>query len=100
MELFKLVQIVPTPTLPLCLWSCIGALEHCIEREPQQSQTQILRSLANITMFLMQKYLKPDGVIGIDGARWQSDSLEFLSATASVATIQDLRKVSWTSYLH
>ncbi|KAB8212842.1 hypothetical protein BDV33DRAFT_210788 [Aspergillus novoparasiticus] len=72
----------------------IGALEHCIEREPQQSQTQILRSLANITMFLMQKYLKPDGVIGIDGTRWQSDSLEFLSATASVATIQDLRKHS------
>ncbi|KAB8266461.1 hypothetical protein BDV30DRAFT_232438 [Aspergillus minisclerotigenes] len=68
--------------------------QHCIEREPQQSQTQILRSLADITMFLMQKYLKPDGVIGIDGARWQSDLLEFLSATASVATIQDLRKYS------
>ncbi|KAB8213605.1 hypothetical protein BDV33DRAFT_229105 [Aspergillus novoparasiticus] len=53
--------------------------QHCIEREPQQSQAQILRSLANITMFLMQKYLKPD---------------KFLSATASVVSIQDLRKHS------
>ncbi len=51
-------------------------------------------------MFLMQKYLKADGVIGIDGTRWQSEPLEFLSATASVATIQELRKVSSPSYLH
>lgn len=43
-------------------------------------------------MFLMQKYLKSDGVIGIDGTRWQSDLLEFLSTTTSVATIQDLRR--------
>ncbi|KAL4861198.1 hypothetical protein BDV12DRAFT_208300 [Aspergillus spectabilis] len=67
-------------------------VQHCIGRQPNQSQTQTLRALANITMFLMQKYLKPDGVIGIDGTRWRSDPLEFLSATASVATIQELRE--------
>jgi hypothetical protein len=54
----------------------------------------MLQALAKVTMFLMQKYLKPDGVIGIDGTRWRSDALDFLSATASVATIQGLRKVS------
>ncbi|CEL09502.1 hypothetical protein ASPCAL12637 [Aspergillus calidoustus] len=70
----------------------IAALEHCVERQPNQSQTQTLRALADITMYLMQKYLKPDGVIGIDRTHWQSDPLEFLSATASVATIQDLRE--------
>lgn len=43
----------------------------------------------------MQKYLKADGVVGIDSTRWQSDPLGFLSATASVATIQDLRKVRY-----
>jgi hypothetical protein len=42
----------------------------------------------------MQKYLKPGGVVGIDSTRWQSEPLEFLSATASVATVQGLRKVS------
>lgn len=49
-------------------------------------------------MLLMQKYLKPDGVIGIGSARWQSDPLGFLSATASVTTVQVLRKVSQSSY--
>lgn len=72
----------------------IAALEHCIERQPNQSQAQPLRALTNITTLLMQKYLKPDGVIGIDSTRWQSDPLGFLSATASVATIQELRKHS------
>ncbi|KAI2707472.1 hypothetical protein CBS147354_9534 [Penicillium roqueforti] len=71
-----------------------AGLEHCIGRQPTQSQAQTLRALTNVTMFLMQKYLKPDSVIGIDGTRWRSDPLEFLSATASVATIQELRKVS------
>ncbi|OJJ42064.1 hypothetical protein ASPZODRAFT_162382 [Penicilliopsis zonata CBS 506.65] len=72
----------------------IAALEHCIERQPNQSQAKPLHALTNITTLLMQKYLKPDGVIGIDSTRWQSDPLGFLSATASVATIQDLRKHS------
>ncbi|KAL4936128.1 hypothetical protein BDV06DRAFT_205574 [Aspergillus oleicola] len=72
----------------------IAALEHCVMREPNQSHTKSLRALANITMLLMQKHLKPDGVIGIDSTCWQSEPLEFLSATASVATVQDLRKHS------
>lgn len=77
-----------------------AALEHCVKRQLNQSQAKSLRALTNITMFLMQKYLKPDGVIGIDSTRWQSEPLGFLSATASVATIQDLRKVSQLSYLY
>ncbi|KAF7133643.1 hypothetical protein CNMCM5793_004951 [Aspergillus hiratsukae] len=77
----------------------IAALEHCVKRQPNQSQAKTLRSLANITMLLMQKYLKPDGVIGIDDTRWQADPLGFLSATASVPTVQDLKRVSQASYI-
>jgi hypothetical protein len=70
----------------------IAALEHCVSYQSNQSQAKSLRALANITMLLMQKYLKPDGVIGIDNTRWHADPLGFLSATASVANIQDLKK--------
>ncbi|CEJ55662.1 hypothetical protein PMG11_01910 [Penicillium brasilianum] len=77
-----------------CSRSWTAALEHCTERQPNQSQAKLLRALTKITTLLMQKYLKADSVVGIDSTRWQSDPLEFLSATASVATIQDLREHS------
>lgn len=50
-----------------------------------------------MTMLLMQKYTKADGAIGIDDIdRWpvESDSVQFLSTTTSVATIEDLKEVS------
>lgn len=49
-------------------------------------------------MLLMQKYLKPDGVVGIDNTRWQADPILFLSATQSVSTVQELKKVSQAFY--
>ncbi|KAH2952250.1 hypothetical protein KXW43_007425 [Aspergillus fumigatus] len=65
----------------------IAALEHCVKRQSNQSQEKTRRALANITMLLMQKYLKPDGVVGIDNTRWQADPILFLSATQSVSTV-------------
>lgn len=49
-------------------------------------------------MQLMQKYVKDDGAIGIDDTeRWQSDSasaaVEFLSATTSAESFEELKKV-------
>ncbi|KAH2144446.1 hypothetical protein KXV68_005351 [Aspergillus fumigatus] len=76
----------------------IAALEHCVKRQPNQSQEKTRRALANITMLLMQKYLKPDGVVGIDNTRWQADPILFLSATQSVSTVQELKKVSQAFY--
>ncbi|PYH75445.1 hypothetical protein BO82DRAFT_324045 [Aspergillus uvarum CBS 121591] len=72
----------------------IAALEHCTRRQLNQSHTQSIRSIADITMLLMQKYLKPGKVIGIDNLHWQSEALEFLSATASVVNVQDLKRLS------
>ncbi|KAH2667019.1 hypothetical protein KXW53_007269 [Aspergillus fumigatus] len=76
----------------------IAALEHCVKRQSNQSQEKTRRALANITMLLMQKYLKPDGVVGIDNTRWQADPILFLSATQSVSTVQELKKVSQAFY--
>lgn len=73
-------------------------MEHCVKRQPNQSQEKTRRALANITMLLMQKYLKPDGVVGIDNTRWQADPILFLSATQSVSTVQELKKVSQAFY--
>lgn len=48
-------------------------------------------------MELMQKHLKEDGVVGIEDLdRWPSDSaaVEFLSATTSATSANELMKVS------
>ncbi|ODM24143.1 hypothetical protein SI65_01733 [Aspergillus cristatus] len=74
----------------------IAALEQCVERRPDKSQAQSLSALTVVTMLLMQKYAKADGAIGIDDIkRWpvESNSVQFLSTTTSVATIEDLKKV-------
>ncbi|KAH2442834.1 hypothetical protein KXW63_009609, partial [Aspergillus fumigatus] len=76
----------------------IAALEHCVKRQSNQSQEKTRRALANITMLLMQKYLTPDGVVGNDNTRWQADPILFLSATPSVSTVQELKKVSQAFY--
>lgn len=91
-------QVNPMP-LPL-IYSRVrtAALEHCVKRQSNQSQEKSRRALANITMLLMQKYLKPDGVVGIDNTRWQADPILFLSATQSVSTVQELKKVSQAFY--
>jgi hypothetical protein len=52
-------------------------------------------------MELMQKYVKDDGVVGLDNFdHWWTSSaaIEFLSATTSVSSVEDLKKVSASSY--
>lgn len=47
-------------------------------------------------MELMQKYVKDDGAIGIDNLdRWRNRSaaIEFLSATTSAGSFEELKKV-------
>lgn len=56
-----------------------------------------MKALATITMELMQKYVKDDGVIGVDDVeRWpvDSDAVGFLSATTSAGSIEELKGVS------
>jgi hypothetical protein len=48
-------------------------------------------------MELMQKYVKDDGVVGLDNLdRWRTSpaAIEFLSATTSASSIEELKKVS------
>jgi hypothetical protein len=49
-------------------------------------------------MELMQKYVKEGGAIGVDNPqRWSnSDALDFLSVTESVASVEELLKVYLT----
>lgn len=47
-------------------------------------------------MELMQKYVKDDGAVGIDNLdRWQTRSaaVEFLSATTSASSLEELKTV-------
>ncbi|RAL07956.1 uncharacterized protein BO97DRAFT_437969 [Aspergillus homomorphus CBS 101889] len=87
-------NILPSELQLASILRQIAALEHCTRRQLNQSHTQSIRFIADITMLLMQKYLKPGGVIGIDNLHWQSEALEFLSATASVVNVQDLKRLS------
>lgn len=67
---------------------------------PDASPKAELVSVANITMELMQKYVKDDGAVGVDNLeRWPSDStaVGFLSTTTSADSINELRKVSGPS---
>ena len=66
-------------------------------RFPDESQDEELKELAFITMELMQKYVKDDGVIGIDNlGRSPSDSqaVSFLSAITCADAFDDLKTVS------
>ncbi len=59
-----------------------------------------VRALGKIVMELMQKYAKDDGAIGIENLdRWPEDSaaVEFLSATTSASSANELMKVSQDS---
>lgn len=63
---------------------------------PSQAEAAYLAALPSITMRLMQKYDKEEGVAGIDDLyRWpvDSDAVEFLSATATTVSIDSLKEV-------
>ncbi|CBF84443.1 uncharacterized protein ANIA_09022 [Aspergillus nidulans FGSC A4] len=71
----------------------IGCLEKCVLRDQNESHKAELVSVGNITMELLQKYVKNEGRVGIDKLdRWSSDSVavSFLSATTSANSIKTL----------
>lgn len=73
-----------------------GRPELCVECDPRQSDLTYTRSLPTIVMCLMQKYEKDKGMIGVDNLeRWPvgSDAFEFLSATSSIGSLEDLKEV-------
>lgn len=59
-------------------------------------QANDLASVARVMMELMQKYVKDDGVVGIDNLdRWRNRpaAIEFLSATTSAGSFEELKTV-------
>ncbi|KAI2838992.1 hypothetical protein CBS147321_7956 [Aspergillus niger] len=71
----------------------IAGLEYCVECERELSHQKSIRAIADITMHLVQKHLKPDGAIGIDINLDQAETLAFVSTTTSATRIEELRKV-------
>jgi serine/threonine protein kinase len=78
------------------LMSATGCPERYVACDPRQSDLSYTRSFPSIVMCLMQKYEKDKGVIGVDDLeRWPvgSDAFEFLSATSSISSLNDLKEV-------
>lgn len=73
----------------------LGGVEHCCLRNSSSYQRE-MNALAVIMMELMEKDTKESGLVGVnDLERWPSDSeaVEFLSATTSSDSINQLKKV-------
>lgn len=80
----------------------IGLLEDSRSRNNQHTQDYELACMSNIMMELLQKYVKHDGAIGIEDLdRWPSNCLavDFLSATTSADSIENLKQVLSTQSL-
>ncbi|KAF4772556.1 hypothetical protein HAV15_012181 [Penicillium sp. str.  len=72
----------------------IACLDLCVDCTPDQSEAAYIAALPSITIRLMQKYDKDQGVVGVnDLERWPIDSaaVEFLSATETAESIRLLR---------
>ena len=68
----------------------------CVECLPGQAQNVYIKKLASITMEIMQKYVKDDGMVGVDDVdRWpvDSDAFGFLSALSTAKSIDSLKEV-------
>ncbi|KAJ6114206.1 hypothetical protein N7512_007651 [Penicillium capsulatum] len=73
----------------------IASLEMCVECPPGQAQKVYIKKLASITMEVMQKYVKDDGMVGVDDVeRWpvDSDAFEFLSTLSTTESIESLKE--------
>ncbi|OQD76722.1 hypothetical protein PENANT_c125G00252 [Penicillium antarcticum] len=73
----------------------IASLEICVERPPGQAQNVYIKTLASITMEIMQKYVKDDGMVGVDDVdRWpvDSDAFGFLSALSTAKSMESLKE--------
>lgn len=79
------------------------ANQECCQAITQpKGEPRDLRALSNITMKLMQKYIKEDRAIGIDDLhRWpsSSDAVGFLSATTSATAAAELLRVYALSFI-
>ncbi|KAJ5178971.1 hypothetical protein N7492_002181 [Penicillium capsulatum] len=76
-------------------WRHQDWLEMCVQRSPGQMQNIYIKILASITMEVMQKYVKDDGLVGVDDVvRWpvQSDAFGFLSALSTTRSIVSLKE--------
>ena len=68
----------------------------CVEFPPGQAQKVYIKTLASITMEIMQKYVKDDGMVGVDDVeRWpvDSDAFGFLSTLSTTKSIESLKEV-------
>ncbi|KAJ5544082.1 hypothetical protein N7494_005361 [Penicillium frequentans] len=73
----------------------IACWDYCVDCTPGQAEAAYLAALPSITMRLMQKYEKEEGVAGVDYLRrWpvDSDAVGFLSATATTVSIRSLKE--------
>ncbi|KAJ5465947.1 hypothetical protein N7530_009734 [Penicillium desertorum] len=75
----------------------IANLESCERRSPSQTQSKHIKSLAGIAMELMQKYIKDNGMVGVDDlGRWPVDSAAFgfLLAISTATSMEALKEHS------
>ncbi|KAL3439932.1 hypothetical protein BJX65DRAFT_300802 [Aspergillus insuetus] len=73
----------------------IARIDCCSIRPPGKIRSSDLAPVGRVMMELMQKYVKDDGVVGLDNLdRWRSSSaaIEFLSATTSASSLEELKK--------
>ncbi|KAF2995767.1 hypothetical protein E8E15_000049 [Penicillium rubens] len=73
----------------------IACWDYCVDCTPGQAEAAYIAALPSITMRLMQKYDKEEGVAGVDDLRrWpvDSDAVGFLSATARTVSIRSLKE--------
>ncbi|KAL2846617.1 hypothetical protein BJY01DRAFT_173128 [Aspergillus pseudoustus] len=73
----------------------IARIDCCSIRPPGKIQSSDLAPVGRVMMELMQKYVKDEGVVGLDNLdRWRSSSaaIEFLSATTSASSLEELKK--------
>lgn len=71
----------------------IAGHEHFTFLSSASHKPRDLRWLSEITMELMQGYVKEDGIIGVnDPGRWSPDTLSFLSDTTCTASVKGLVK--------
>ncbi|KAE8396923.1 kinase-like domain-containing protein [Aspergillus pseudonomiae] len=73
----------------------IARIDCCRRRSPDEPSRADLISVANVTMELMQGYVKDEGVVGVDSLNRSSSgstALDFLSTTTSANSVDELRK--------
>lgn len=71
-------------------------IDCCIIRQTGRLHKIDLAPVSKVMMELMQKYAKDDGAVGIDNlGRWQTcpAAIDFLSATISASSFEELKKV-------